>query len=363
MSEREVIKADFLMRHGLAAAARSPLAGDASTRAYERLLLPGGISLIFMDQHPSAESAPCGPDATNAQRIAAGYNAMARLAAGSVDAFVACACWLKDQGLSAPAIIAAEPELGLAVMEDLGDGLYATQIASGHADEGELYGAAIDAIGVLHAAHPPPVLTGGGSSWPLLTFDDLALATAHDLFIDWWDKLAMGLRFSETARAEWQALWTPVRARGEAGATVFCHRDYHAENLIWLPDRVGPNRVGLLDFQDAVRAHPVWDLSMLLHDARRTVIPALETVALERYLATHPELDAEQFLDDYAQLGALNIVRILGVFARLTVRDDKPRYAALTPRMWTYLDALMQRPALAPLKAWMDRHAPRETRP
>ena len=102
---------------------------------------------------------------------------------------------------------------------------------------------------------------------------------------------------------------------------------------------------------------------MLLHDARRDVSPQREAAALDRYLAAHPELDREQFLDAYALLGALNIVRILGVFARLTVRDGKPRYATLTPRMWTYLDALLERPALADLKAWLDRHAPKRSRP
>jgi aminoglycoside/choline kinase family phosphotransferase len=357
MSDRAAIKTAFLAAHGLGDAARHALAGDASTRSYERLTTPDGRSLIFMDQPPAAEAAPCPPDATAEQRRAAGYNAMARLAAGSVDAFVACAAWLKAQGLSAPAILAADPAQGLAVLEDLGDGLYAALIADG-ADEAQLYDAAIDALVALHHAAPPAVLEGGGSSWPLLKYDGLALATAHDLFIGWWDKLVPALAFTDAARAEWETIWAPIRERGEAGASVFCHRDYHAENLIWLPDRSGPARVGLLDFQDAVLAHPVWDLSMLLHDARRDVSPERETASLERYLAARPELDREQFLSDYAALGALNIVRILGVFARLTVRDGKPRYATLTPRMWGYLDTLLARPDMAPLKSWMDRYAP-----
>jgi aminoglycoside/choline kinase family phosphotransferase len=361
MSERAAIKTAFLDAHGLGDAAHTALAGDASTRSYERLTLPDGRSLIFMDQPPAAEAAPCPPDATPDQRRAAGYNAMARLAAGSVDAFVACAAWLKDQGLSAPTIVAADPRLGLAVLEDLGDGLYAALIKAG-ADEAPLYDAAIDALVALHRAAPPAVLQGGGSSWPLLKYDGLALATAHDLFIDWWDKLIPALSFDDAAKAEWEAIWAPFRSRGEAGASVFCHRDYHAENLIWLPDRQGPARVGLLDFQDAVLAHPVWDLSMLLHDARRDVSAKREAASLERYLAARPELDRAQFLSDYAALGALNIVRILGVFARLTVRDGKPRYATLTPRMWGYLDTLLARPDMAPLKTWMDTYAPAETR-
>ncbi len=357
MSDRAATKNAFLHAHGLGDAARHALAGDASTRSYERLTMADGRSLIFMDQPPAAEAAPCPPDSTPDQRRAAGYNAMARLAAGSVDAFVACAGWLKDQGLSAPTILAADPTAGLAVLEDLGDGLYAALIADG-ADEEPLYDAAIDALVALHRAAPPAVLEGGGSSWPLLKYDGLALATAHDLFIDWWDKLIPALSFTDAAKAEWEAIWAPIRQRGEAGAAVFCHRDYHAENLIWLPQRQGPARVGLLDFQDAVLAHPVWDLSMLLHDARRDVSAMREAASLGRYLAARPDLDREQFLSDYAALGALNIVRILGVFARLTVRDGKPRYATLTPRMWGYLDALLSRPDMAALKSWMDRYAP-----
>src|SRR5205814_10326106 len=102
-----------------------PLAGDASTRRYERLHPAAGPSLILMDQPPALESAPCPPDATPAERAAAGYNALARLAAGRVDAFVATAGWLRAQGLSAPAIVAAEPARGLAVPEDPGDDLFA----------------------------------------------------------------------------------------------------------------------------------------------------------------------------------------------------------------------------------------------
>src|SRR5580704_16339789 len=152
------------------------MAGDASTRLYERLHLPGGGRLIFMDQPPSAETQPCPPEATPDERRALGYNAMARLAAGRVDAFVACAGWLRGQGLSAPQIIAADAPAGLAVLEDLGDDLYATLIADG-GDEAQLYDAAVDTLVRLHAVAPPQVLNGGDSRWPLLSYDSLVLQT------------------------------------------------------------------------------------------------------------------------------------------------------------------------------------------
>ena len=364
-SDREALKADFLASAGLSDARRQLLAGDASTRRYERLTTPDGRSLIFMDQPPALESAPCPPGATTQERLAAGYNASARLAAGRIEAFIAAADHLREQGLSAPRIMAADPVLGLAVLEDLGDDLYARLIEAGTAEE-PLYAAAIDALIALHATPPPERLEGSGASWPLLTYDDLALKTGSDLFLDWWPKFSGQGAFGPEARAEWERLWAPVRARGEAGAKgpngVFAHRDYHAENLIWLPDRDGVARVGMLDFQDALRAHPAWDLLSLLQDARRDVPPELEAAMLDRYLSARRDLDRDSFLADYRALAALNAARILFIFARQVAGFERPRYTAFMPRTWRQLERNLSAPGMEGLKAWFDREVPAERR-
>ncbi len=361
-SQREAQRVAFLAAHGFGQVRRQPLSGDASTRAYERLYADDGQSWIFMDQPPSAETAPCPPDATPQQREVLGYNALARLAAGRVDAFVATATWLRAQGLSAPEIVAHDAAAGLAVLEDLGDDLFAALIAGGE-DEAPLYEAAMDALVILHRAPVPAQLEAPGiNPWPLLDYDALALRTAGDLFPEWLPKLKPQVAIDAAARAEWDAIWAPIIKRGAAGARVFCHRDYHAENLIWLPSRIGAARVGLIDFQDAVRAHPAWDLSMLLHDARRDVSPQREAACLEHYFAQRPEVDRETLLADFHALGALNICRILGIFSRLVFRDGKPRYAAFMPRLWGYLDVCLADPALADLARWMNRYVPAEAR-
>jgi hypothetical protein len=360
-SDREAAKAAFLIRNGLGDAVRQPLAGDASTRLYERLRRPGGEALIFMDQPPALETAPCPADATPAERAALGYNASARLAAGRIEAFVACAGYLRAQGLSAPQVVAADPALGLAVLEDLGDDLYARLIEAGAA-EAPLYETAIDLLIRLHQQPPPAVIEAEGARWPLLAYDELALKTGLDMFIDWWPRYADAPAFAADAVAEWDALWAPIRARGAAGAQVFAHRDYHAENLIWRPERAGAARVGLLDFQDALRAHPAWDLLSLLQDARRDVAPELERAMLERYLAARPEVEREAFLADYAGLAALNATRILFIFARQVAHFQRPRYRALLPRVWGVLERDLAAPDLAPIRAWFDRHVPAGTR-
>ena len=264
-------------------------------------------------------------------------------------------------------MIAFDPAQGLAVLEDLGDDLYARLIETGQ-DEAPLYAAAVDALIALHREAPPARLTADGQDWPLLTYDDLALKTGSDLFLEWWPRFAGLKPFDAEATAGWEALWAPVRARGEAGAAgptgVFAHRDYHAENLIWLADRrAGVARVGMLDFQDALRAHPAWDLLSLLQDARRDVSPELEQAMLDRYLDARPDLDREAFLQDYRALAALNAARILGpVFARQVVAFGRPKYRAFMPRTWRYLERNLDAPGLEGLKAWFDRNVPPDAR-
>nr|WP_316629582.1 phosphotransferase [uncultured Brevundimonas sp.] len=362
VSDRENLRLDFLKAAGLSEAVRAPLPGDASTRRYERLTPATGPTLMLMDQAPAAESPPCDPSWTPDQRRAAGWNAVARLSAGRIEAFAAVAAHLKSLGLSAPEIPALDAPNGLAVLEDFGDDLFARVIADG-ANETPLYLAAIEALTVLHeAGDPPESLHGPGGDWPLLTYDQTALQGGADLFVDWLPKLDDRVRFDDAAIADWRDAWAPLVASGAAGASVMAHRDYHAENLIWLPERDGPARVGMIDFQDAVRAHPSWDLHSLLQDARRDVSPALEAEALDRYFALRSGVDRAGFMADYAGLAALNQARIIGIFARLIARDGKPRYRQFLPRMWRHLNANLDQPSLAPVARWFDRHVPAEVR-
>jgi len=361
MTDRELERLAFLDAAGLADAARAPLPGDASTRRYERLTTTDGRSLMLMDQVAAAESPPCDPSWSAERRRTEGWNATARLSAGRIEAFAAVAAHLRSGGLSAPEIVALDAPAGLAVLEDFGDALFARVIEDGQ-DETPLYLAAVEALATLHDAPTPDLLDGPAGPWPLQVYDQMALQGGADLFVEWMPKLDPALAFDAAAIAVWHAVWAPVTEAGEAGATVMAHRDYHAENLIWLPERTGPARVGMIDFQDAVRAHPSWDLHSLLQDARRDVPSALETLALDHYFALRPSVDRQAFKRSYAGLAALNEARILGIFARLIVRDGKPRYRQFMPRMWAHLNANLQQPGLETVAAWFDRHVPQASR-
>lgn len=359
MSREEQMHA-FLANHGWGDAAVTPIPGDASTRRYFRLTTPARQALL-MDQPQGAETPTAPPDASGETRRALGYNAVARLAGADIARFAEVARWLKSHGLSAPDIHAADPATGFMVIEDLGDALFADVLAEG-SDEAALYKNAMEVLARIHA-EPAPTTVG---SKPLFAYDDVALLAEIDLLTEWYLPYALKRTATADEIAEHRDLWQAALAGIAAGPRVFVHRDYHAQNLLWLPQRSGAARTGLIDFQDAVAGSRAYDIISLLEDARRDVDPGVADAALRHYLDTMAAqgtpVDEAQFSAERAAVAAQRNAKIVGIFARLFRRDGKPRYLALLPRVWGHLTGDLAHPSLAPLRAWYDRTIPQQTR-
>lgn len=354
-SERDREIGVFLDEAGWAGAATEPLAGDASTRRYLRVRHNGAVA-VLMDAPPKAETSPCPPDATPAERRALGYNATARLAASRIEAFVGVAGWLRSHGFAAPEVYAIDLARGYALLEDLGDSLFARAVPAG-ASEPELYGAAIDVLAALHRLRAPASVNAHGAIWPLLSYDRMALMAETDLFVDWWAARHLGVALGDAALDGWRSAWAGALDAATPAAPVLTLRDYHAENVIWRPREAGLARVGVIDFQDALAGHPAYDLVSLLEDARRDVAPELAEAMIRRYLDA-AGADETGFRSAYAALGALRNAKIVGVFARLAIRDHKPRYIDLIPRVARHLMGDLRHETMAPVRAWLDRWLP-----
>lgn len=355
----------FIKAAGWDGAELHPLAGDASTRRYVRLALRGQTAML-MDQPRGAETAACPPDASADERRKLGYNAMARLAGPDCRPFAAVSSYLRGHGLSAPEIIAHDYANGFLLIEDFGDGRFADLIVDGQAER-PLYETAIDTLVKLHA-HPAPkrLAVPGAGDVHLLGYDPVAMEAEVLLLAEWFYPAASGTTLDAAARDEYLAAWRPALTRLPTDNAVMVLRDYHAENLMWLPTRNGFARAGLLDFQDALSGSPAYDLISLTEDARRDVSVELADAMARRYIearrAGDARFDEEAFRFAAALLAAQRNTKIVGIFARLWKRDGKPRYTQFLPRMWGYLARDLNHPALSPLKAWFDRHVPQTWR-
>lgn len=347
---------DFIQKSGWGEAERIDFPGDASTRSYQRLK-QGRKSAILMDAPAGAEAPACPPVASAAEREKLGYNALARLAGPRLEAFGGLAKALTSRGFSAPEIFEADLERGFLLIEDLGDDLFA-RIIPRDAHEGTLYAKAVDTLAAIYRSSFEDKVSLGGRDWPLLAYDDVALHAETDLFLDWYAAQHSGLEVDAEARESWRAVWTEAFKRLEAHAPGLVLRDYHAENLIHLPDREGPAAVGLLDFQDAVIGHPAYDLVSLIEDARRSVERSLAIPLKARFVEKAGLDDPACFDAAYVVLGAQRNAKILGIFVRLALRDGKRRYLDMLPRVARHLVYDLQHPALKPLKSWFQAFTP-----
>ena len=297
----------FLGAIGWADADRVLLAGDASNRRYDRLSKPDGSTAILMDA-PAEKGEDVRP-------------------------FITIANHLSDQGLSAPRIQHQSPEEGLLLIEDLGDDLFARLMTCTQGLTRTLYEAATD---VLVRLHEIPLL-------PLESCTPTWLTDMTAPVFEWYaqpQEQGAADAFGQAFRPLFEAIDDPER--------VIILRDYHAENLLWLPNRHDVARVGLLDFQDALLGHRAYDLVSILQDARRDVPPEIERAMIERYIDL-TGCDARSFREAYALLGTQRNLRILGIFARLCLRDGKAHYVDMIPRVWSHVLRTLAHPRLAPV--------------
>ncbi len=303
--------AAFLAANGWGGADIVPVAGDASFRRYFRAVA-GGRSAILMDAPPPHEDPR---------------------------SFVAVAHWLGERGFAAPAIHGVDLDRGLVLLEDFGDVRMRETVDADPLREAALYRTAIDMLVQLHRHEAAPVPP----------YDRAVLHREADLLTQWYCP-AIGIAADQAA---YDAAWDAVFDHMPAGPVVTVLRDYHTENLMLIGDG---DRLGLLDFQDALAGHPSYDLVSLLQDARRDVGAEVEAAMLARYKAATGAGD--DFDVAYHVLGAQRNAKIVGIFTRLWKRDGKPRYPALCSRVWRYLNRDLAHPALAPVAAWFDATIP-----
>jgi len=304
----------FLAGAGWGGSVIEPLPGDASFRRYFRIRASdGGRSAMLMDAPPPEED---------------------------TRPFLHVGQWLLANGLRAPEIYAEDGARGFVLMEDFGDTRMRDHLDIAPQDELAAYRTAIDALVALH----------GLPAGPFEPYDMAVYQREVNLLPEWFCPAAGITVDAAGYTAAWDEALAPLLARQQPGVTVL--RDYHAENIMLLPD----GEQGLIDYQDALVGHPAYDLVSLLQDARRDVSPQLERAMLDHYAA---RIDAgPDFAADYARLGAQRNAKIVGIFARLWKRDGKPRYLAMIPRVWEAMERDLAHPALAPVAAWFDANIP-----
>ncbi len=349
--ERNAVINDFVKQSAFRNGARSFFEGDASARRYESLTADSK-SVLLMDM----PNRPDGPIVKNNRT----YSAIAHLAEG-MSAVAAINDYLFGLGYSTAEILDLDLGNGLALMESLGHDVFGKMTAEGR-DMRKPMRAAIEVLADMAGrVWPRSVPLRGGSTYHLSEYDSDALSIEIDLLLSWYWPHIKRDNPSAAAAEEFAATWRGLMARVEVEKPVWTLRDFHSPNLLWMPERSGLRRVGLIDTQDCVLGHPAYDVVSLLQDARVDVEFEFADELFGYYCdlrtAAGP-FDAKGFAQAFAILGAQRATKILGIFARLSKRDGKHLYLKHMPRVSRYLLRNLQHPDLAGLRMWYEKHFP-----
>jgi len=287
----------FLESYGWINSQNETLATDASLRQYFRLK-QGSKSVVLMDARSASQQ--------------------------ETRRFCDIADLLEKHGLHPPEIFARNTDIGLLLLEDFGDDLFARIIERDPTKIRPLYKTSLEMLLHLRRVPLPEWMTQPCSK-------DLAqsISPFFDYYLD-NDAMKNGVRQTITKSLEHSLIVL------DNGPRVVALRDCHAENLMQISGKFGLDAVGLLDFQDAFSCHPAYDLVSLLQDARRDVPADIEQEMLDYYLSQSQD-DPEQFLMSYRMLGLQRNLRILGIFSALAIQKGKVRYLDLQPRVSAYV--------------------------
>ncbi|MDP3898499.1 MAG: tRNA (adenosine(37)-N6)-threonylcarbamoyltransferase complex ATPase subunit type 1 TsaE [Mesorhizobium sp.] len=346
---------DFLDAAGMAGATRTFLLGDASTRAYETAAIDGLATRILMN----AARQPDGPPIRDGKP----YSRIAHLAE-SVTPFVAIGRALKAHGFSAPDIYAQDLDRGLLLIEHLGDG---SLLDAQGLPVAERYIAAAELLAAIHAIDwPRDMEAAPGVAHHLPDYDHAALSIETELLLDWYLPAETGRAVRVEDRLAFAAAWRPVFAHLDGAEKSLVLRDFHSPNIIWRGERAGHDRLGIIDFQDALWGPSAHDVASLAQDARVTISPELERTIVEAYCAARVAagyFDRDSFDAAYAIMAAQRNSKVLGIFVRLDVRDGKPHYRKHLPRIRDYVARSLAHPALDTVRGFFEHAGIARTKP
>ncbi|GGB47316.1 bifunctional tRNA (adenosine(37)-N6)-threonylcarbamoyltransferase complex ATPase subunit type 1 TsaE/phosphotransferase [Roseibium aquae] len=330
---------------GLAEGRRQLLKGDASSRRFERITGPV-TSAIVMDWAP-ATGAAATPEAL-------AYNESVHRAP-DCRSVLALAAELRRNGFPAPAVLNADADQGLLVLEDFGD----ETIAPDGTPDPLRYRSAIDLLAKLHATRLPSTIDySDGGTYRIPGYSREALITEALLCCDHFVPWKRGQACPPNRRAAFCEIWDRAFKEISGSETGWVLRDYHSPNILWRGNEAGLGGLGLIDFQDAVIGPTAYDVASLTFDARVDVPEALETVLKNAYLSARnqngPVLDSDLFDTAYGVMAAQRCTKILGIFVRLAERDGKADYLRHIPRLIGYMHRILSHPVLGDLKTWFE---------
>lgn len=300
-----------------------PLTGDASFRKYYRVH-QGEKRYIVMDAPPIQE--PLAP-------------------------FLFIQKLLASHQIRVPTVHAVNEQQGFALLEDFGDTLLLQRLKNSHAtpqNAEKYYHAALHQLTQIQTCNED-------HNSPLASFDDHFMASELNLFKHWFLEKYLGLELTTAEERLINDTCQHLIQRIMEQPKVFVHRDYHSRNIMVLKD----DQLGVIDFQDAIMGPFTYDAVSLLKDCYIQWPTTCVTQWLHYFYNHSPyqqQCSFDEFRSGFDDCGLQRHLKVLGIFARLSLRDNKPQYLQDLPLTRQYIMACLESyPSLHAFYEFMDK--------
>ena len=164
-------------------------------------------------------------------------------------------------------------------------------------------------------------------------YDNKILIKETNLFCDWYVKKNLLKKNRRKFIKKFKKIIKKLTSRLKLGNNILVHRDFHVSNLMLMN-----NRIGIIDSQDALIGNQAYDLASLIDDVRLKTSMSLKNKIYKFYISKQIKLDKYKFKNDFEILSILRNLKIIGIFTRLAIKDDKKNYLKLIPYAWDLID-------------------------
>ena len=254
---------------------------------------------------------------------------------------------LIHNNLNAPKILFKDDKEFLMLLEDFGQLSVTKHLLLNPSDEKRIYDLITETL---------IKIKNSNNDLNLSEYNEALLFKELRVFTEWFLKPRCNESVFKIAEDELFEEFSKLFVHLTRQKQIFCHRDFMADNLMYMEDKDGLNSIGIIDFQDAVLGSPAYDLVSLLEDARRDISIEVSEYCKNLYIRSCFGSEIELFNLNYSILSLQRNLKIVGVFHRLNSRDNKPNYLTYLPRVWKYINQQLKNPAMSPILNWFERY-------
>ena len=235
--------------------------------------------------------------------------------------------------IKAPKLICHNYKFKNIQIEDFGNSTVYREIKKNDKKKIIYYKNIIKLLNLIQKIKTKKTKTFLGSTYNIPKYSKKILLNEAKLFLDWYVQKEIKKKYQNLLKKKLIFVFKNLINKIKLSNHTFVHRDFHVSNLM-----IKNKKLCLIDSQDAVFGNIAYDLASLIDDVRLKTSTRLKQEIFKEYIKTNKKMNIKNFKNDFEILSVLRNLKIIGIFTRLSIRDNKNNYLRLIPYAWKLIE-------------------------